>query len=343
MKYKYFKKTLAVLISTTIVANIIFMALTFPASANVPAFNWYYIRNVNSGMYLTTESNNTSAIVTQRPFSGSSNQLWYVSKLSNGLHHLAPVSNASSQLILCAGDANGTLVQTAPAFHNPVHQEWHIIQNNNGTHRIVPLLSTTRVLRPQNSSTASGAIAEIWNWTGTNGTTSQQWVFEKGRLLNTPLIGQEMSNWCWAAAALMAARTGGTSNRTQNQIVNHVKGTTGTAPNLGATPSETVVAANFASGTSNYAWEAETYTATILRVYLNMGRPFIIARGTYNSAGVRTGGHVTVIHGYRESGNNFFIQDPLPVGSGTSLTMTHSQIMNSGSSPRWDQTIYRLS
>ena len=41
----------------------------------------------------------------------------------------------------------------------------------------MPLLSTTRVLRPQNSSTASGAIAEIWNWTGTNGTTSQQFVF----------------------------------------------------------------------------------------------------------------------------------------------------------------------
>ena len=166
----------------------------------------------------------------------------------------------------------------------------------------------------------------------------------QGVTLNTPLIGQEMSQWCWAASAQMAARTNWTSTRTQTEMVTHVKGSPVNEP---ATTSEMQTAANFASETTDY-YVASVITESELITELNLGRPVAVLRGWYSSSGIRNGGHFTVIYGYQitNSGSYIFaIRDPWPVDVGVDRTMSYAQIVNGTPSDydtgRWDNSMMR--
>ena len=138
----------------------------------------------------------------------------------------------------------------------------------------------------------------------------------------------------------MAAKTGGTSTKTQAQIVEHVKGS---VVDKTATSDEIKQAANFASGTTDYYVTYSVLTEQQLLTELNAGKPVMILRGWYNSQGERTGGHYIVIYGYQFLGSSlvFQIQDPSPKYVGSSHNWTYSYIVSGTDSGRWQYTIRR--
>ena len=219
------------------------------------------------------------------------------------------------------------------------YKRWRIVKNYtsfsnaDGTYRIMSCLKANY------GFVLNGGTIQVWDYAVRD---IRRWKFEPGRTLNTPRIGQEMDQWCWAASALMAARTNNSSTRTQSQIVSNVKGS---VVNQAATTNETRNAANFASGTTNYYVTSGTLSQNTLISEINAGRPIIILRGWFPDGTNRDGGHFTVIYGYEMDTNRFLISDPWPVDNGALYTRTYAQLLNGAPSGidtgRWETSIRR--
>ena len=317
----------------------------------------YFIKSVGSGKYLDHNQSNNS--VNQWDFNGGKNQAWQVFLNGDGSYLICALDNINRVLdVSGAADANETPV-TAYGYNGNGNQKWRIIQNTDGTYRIMPQISCTRGLDIYYGSdmTKYGVSAQIFEYTNGN---NQKWVFETGRTLSTPQIGQQMDQWCWDASALMSARTyvPGTTV-TQSQICNNVKYS---VINEGGSPDEMKKAANFASGYNDY------YTSGVLSELeliskLHSGNPVIITRREYDNNGNSKSSHATIIYGFTLSGEvQFLIRDPWPSGSytfptspsqisswpvnsGQSYTRTYNEIVNGRSTGidirKWEFSILR--
>jgi len=146
--------------------------------------------------------------------------------------------------------------------------------------------------------------------------------------LATPLLPQKKDQWCWAAAALMAARTYVNNNTTQTDIVKHVKGKT---INEGGTVFERLEAVKFATGGKvKFKW-VDPLTKAEAMASIDAGNPIMLCRGWYpfGYPGPRYGGHSTVLYGYQVDKNGkvlFLVHDPWPPNEGETTLWTYTEI-----------------
>ncbi len=204
--------------------------------------------------------------------------------------------------------------------------------------------NTTMTFGTRSFYKRNGTDLQIYDYTGQ---AKQRWEFEP----TTPEIGQEFNLWCWNASALMSALTYTRSDITQRQICQEVKGS---IINDTGTLIETVEAANFASGFSDYIID-DVLSENNLKTLLDNGNPVILSRGVYDSSGRRTGGHATVVFGYYMDGSTarFLIRDPWPIISnpwpdspaGQTYELDYATICDGSATgfdnSIWDSSIYR--
>lgn len=313
-------------------------------TAGISSGQVYYLRNANSGKYLNAPGSANGTDLTQSGFNGGQGQQFKVQfNSSTRDYSLIPMCATGSAVEITNQSAeNDAVVQIwAKASSGGVmnSQRFRIVQNANGSYRLQSYASNyTKAVVVKNGSTAENW--PIVQYTD-NGSTNGHWYFVKGhKTLDTPLLGQERDNWCWAASALMAARTGGTSTKTQAQIVEHIKGS---VVDKTATSDEIRQAANFASGTTDYYVTYSELTEEQLVTEINAGRPVIVVRAWYDSLGYPAGAHATVVYGYQLSGSDlvFKIHDPLPKNEGSSYNWTYSNIVHGTDSGYWKETIRR--
>lgn len=139
-------------------------------------------------------------------------------------------------------------------------------------------------------------------------------------------VRQERSNWCWAACSEMVGKWK-YGNRSQTQIVTHIKGS---AVNEPASSSETARAATYASNNNaSFTSGGRLSLNTVTSMINNRNNPLIAG---CSGSGV---GHMLVVHGV--SGNDFFICDP---ATGRSSWVNYSVFSNSYGGRAWRESVY---
>lgn len=120
---------------------------------------------------------------------------------------------------------------------------------------------------------------------------------------------QNKSKWCWAACALMLARSQGADYMTQTDIVTYVKGSD---VNEMGTIIETEQAVRYVAdnsfstikGTSTDG-DSVVITSTALKNKIDAEYPVIM--GVKYASNTSTGGHMVVAYGYYNSNNKLYI------------------------------------
>jgi hypothetical protein len=120
--------------------------------------------------------------------------------------------------------------------------------------------------------------------------------------LSINVVKQAKTNWCWAATAEMAGgRIYGNSNRTQTDVVSHVKGSS--LPNNAGTLAEGKDGSEYMcydSSLFTFKYSNTPFTITQIRTAINSAYPIQASIGYY-SGSTRTGGHRVVICGVDSS------------------------------------------
>ena len=153
-----------------------------------------------------------------------------------------------------------------------------------------------------------------------------------------PRIAQEQTNWCWAASIRMATGTA----ETQAQLATRAFGSALNNPNS-ANGTRDVANAVRAAGSPAFASQTGARTEVQIRTSIDAGRP-VIAGIIWNSGG----GHMITIYGYMpvSGGFQYFIHDPWPVGTGTTIVRTYAQITTytspvTGAAGTWAESVWR--
>ena len=157
--------------------------VTVSAAAVTPSSgNIYYIKNKNSGLYLTVEGDSAAngANVVQATGTGSLGQRWILEKLSSGAFRIHPATDMSGGVSLDLANGNaagGTNIQIW-ANNSLSPQNFGITQSGDGYAITTEVTSHKSCLDVLNFSTASGA--NVIQWTN-NATANQIWYFEEAQ------------------------------------------------------------------------------------------------------------------------------------------------------------------
>ena len=151
-----------------------------------------------------------------------------------------------------------------------------------------------------------------------------------------PLISQEKYYWCWNACAQMIARNYGFQKGAQTEAAQ--------AAFPGASDTNRVGNNHQINAALNYYTDGEI-TTNIVRPALTEGTlvsllndgPVVILRdhGSY--------WHWTVVYGYDKTdrGNVFYVRDPLPVGSGKSVSGSFGEVIDNSNGRLDDALLIR--
>lgn len=159
----------------------------------------------------------------------------------------------------------------------------------------------------------------------------------------TPVM-QAKTYWCWAAGAEMGASYiySGTKDRTQYDVVEHVKGTIfNKYPNEGGTMSESVDGSEFICYDNSYydfAFTNAAFSFDTIKKHIDNGYP-VQADISYYTNNTRTGGHRLVITGVNTTDVKVRYIDPWDA---TTAWVTYSNFKNGllTSTSRYDGTVY---
>ena len=138
--------------------------------------DYYYLKNLNTSLYLTT---NLSNQVVQSLFAGNSSQQFGLDYVGNGYYQIKPA--ASSAMVLgvdsSSGNTNGAYVNIM-TNSSATNQQWYFTRNSNGSYRAyIRSISNTKALSVENDSFSSGAKINIWTYK----TTKSDWILEPAR------------------------------------------------------------------------------------------------------------------------------------------------------------------
>jgi len=149
-------------------------AATTPTSGNI-----YYIKNKNSGMYLTVQGDSSSngANVVQQKGTGSLGQRWILEKLSSGSFRLHPATDMTggTSLDVANGSADGGTNIQIWKNNSLSPQNFGITACQDGYVITTEVTSHKSCLDVLNFSTESGA--NVIQWTN-NQSANQIWYFE---------------------------------------------------------------------------------------------------------------------------------------------------------------------
>jgi hypothetical protein len=144
----------------------------------------YYIRNLNSNMYLNVLNSGTTngTSVVQYSFNGSTSQQWKVKYESDGYYSLRPMHISSQTKTIdmnnvTDANTNGTPAKIYEYSIGYEEQKFIISSAVDGGYQIGTKASNgNKVLEVQNSSSANNAIVQIWNYSTTR--NNDNWYFE---------------------------------------------------------------------------------------------------------------------------------------------------------------------
>ena len=302
----------------------------------------YYIRNVSTGKYLTVNGNGASGSnVVPAGFSGLSTQRWVVTKLSDGNYKLSPAINTSVRLLNDGSrPTDGNNISVHSGYYG-LSMEFSISYNldSNGNPVYGQYRIGTRITGGNSFVADIGTNIVQKNYAANN---NQVWAFEKitsVTQLDTPQIGQEKSNWCWAASAYMMAETNGSAEVTQSQIVYAVHNS---YDNLGiSTDEQRLKAYNYAASyRENHQVVVGYLPQSLLDAELLSGDAVAMTRQLCANGDIYSL-HVSVIFGkvVTENRTIYLIRDPFPKeyyegeawptnNSGHTVAKTYSQLVD---------------
>ena len=264
-----------------------------------------------------------------------------IKPIKDGYYKLEPVYNTGLALDVRGGAPtyNGQWAEVYTDNNGPA-QRWAFFSNGDRSYRLMSKVDNqAKCISVNGGYTTSPTNLHMWDYTQAQ---EQGWILENGRTLNTPEIGQEKSMWCWAASALMAAKTNTYTTKTQSDIVREIKGS---VIDEDADEYETLRAVQYASGNSNYVLLEHTLSEAEIKQKIDAGFPIILCRGWYPN-GPRENGHVSVLYGYRFEGTyvKYLIRDPSPVGTGYSYVRSYGQIVDGTATGiddyKWEHSIF---
>lgn len=148
-------------------------------------------------------------------------------------------------------------------------------------------------------------------------------------VLSYPLIGQQETNWCWAATDQML-RQYYSDNAQQCQIANFGLNKNNCCDRFPA-PSDCNKPSGLSflkmSGIYSYQpWAGGISYSRIRTQLLNFGRPVIYTIQYVGGSGV---GHVRTITGISDEGGLLLVHESLPVGTGSQIWIPHSNYVGS--------------
>lgn len=178
------KKLLAILmmlVSVVTCVQVVNAAAVTPESGNI-----YYIKNKNSGMYLTVENDSASngANVIQSSGTGSLGQRWILEQNADGSYRLHPATDMTGGVSLdvdCGSSAGGTNIQIWQN-NGCTAQNFKLTASGGGYVITTAVTNYASCLDVLNFSTASGA--NVIQWTN-NATANQIWYFEQAQWPNS--------------------------------------------------------------------------------------------------------------------------------------------------------------
>ena len=161
-----------------------YLSVTYYEPANIEN-GTYYIRNKKSGHYLDVNNfGGAGTQLMQHTFNGVTNQQWVFQKQTanntfNGYYRISPGHNKNLYLDVANANAtNGTAIQVYTRTESNA-QHWTLIDNGDGSYRIMSKASSNRrCITVKDSSTASGALIQQWDYTA-NTNTNDEWYLER--------------------------------------------------------------------------------------------------------------------------------------------------------------------
>jgi len=174
MKYKLFKKNLAIVLTMAVLFGMMATAPWSPVSlvtkveANslISSGGQYYIRNVQTGRVLAAETTATSTAVIQQDFNANTRQRWRLDRVSGDNYNLVPMSATGSRLVLTQDPTtNGVRARVEPQNQHTTRQQWNITLIGNGNHHVTRISLVgfaARSFRPVNNNT-NGSPIEMWD------------------------------------------------------------------------------------------------------------------------------------------------------------------------------------
>ena len=284
-----------------------------------------FLQNVHS--MLNLQSDTTDNIVKQSSHSAGINQMWFleyypsegaykIKNINNNLYLTAPSSALEGQSITVQSYSTSILER----------QLWTFEKTVDGTYKIK---AKSHIGTSLAMTATSNEIGSYISQNEYNGAYLHEWrVFDDEKILNTPLIMQQTSKWCWVTCAQMMVRTfyptaanygdADTILAEQRKAVYDVFGdATATYEtydwnndpqglNLKTGYYTDVESAaqyfnDLAGGNMEFNSKLYSYEEAYIQAFIYDGYPIVRLSGGFNVAGenVDIYGHATIIVGYR--------------------------------------------
>lgn len=174
-------KIIAMILSFSMLSCIMSIyAVAYPEAQYITSNILYYIKNKNSGKYLTVVGNNDSngANVVQANFTAEKGQQWKVVHLENGIYKIVSEVGSKTRVLEVhyAKNTNGTNVDIW-TDGNSTEKRFRIIKNNdNFTYRIASQCSNfTKVITVKEASCQQNANIFQYQYNSSN---NDEWYFE---------------------------------------------------------------------------------------------------------------------------------------------------------------------
>ena len=155
-----------------------------------------FLQNKYNSNFLQTD---IGSITNMGNYNGSEVQQWELSYYRTEGYY--KIKNVNSELYLTAPDTSSTyedIIQQSFSTSTADRQIWEFTKKDDGSYRI-------RAKSHFNTSLSLYRDAEQYTYLNNN---SSHWrVFTNNKLLDTPLITQQTSMWCWVTCAQMLVRT----------------------------------------------------------------------------------------------------------------------------------------
>ncbi len=289
---------------SSVVANTYYGNASCHWTLTLQSNGYYKIQSVDSGLWLSVASNDTSGTgqVTLSTSSSGRGVQWAIVSTDDGGYILMANPAAMS------ADGNITKVLSLPSNSTSGGTVGQYTYVNDTNEKDEWYIGFTTRLEPQQQD---------------------QWCWAAAARMSSMINKQSIISQ--ASAAVYVKLGVQTPNPTSIQMAN---------ANNGGTVGETESALEYILGSDNcYSIWGYIYSETTLRGLLDSTNPVIILRGWYNASGARQGGHYVVIYDYYWDANNgmymYKIFDPWDPNVGKAYSKSYQSICN-GRNPAFD-------
>jgi len=188
------------------------------SSSNLIADGWYYIKNINSQMYLDVASDNDSdfANVDQETGLGDSSQKWYVTNLGNNVITLTNGMSGGRMLdVYYGGSTDGTNIDIC-GYNGTTAQQFTVVASDtDGAYCLQTVVSgNTQAVDVYGWSTESGGNISTWTY---NGLACQQFKFEATS--NSSSSGSSSGSSSSSSGSTSGSSSGTTTDTSNGTVV----------------------------------------------------------------------------------------------------------------------------